>query len=135
MFSKNEEEHTSGSTPSETVIGPTVRVEGIFNSEDSMAIEGEVVGKIETTKDIRVGKTANIEADMNAANMTIAGTVRGSMNVAGKLTLLSTARVFGDVTTNVLSVESGAVLQGQCTTESASSAPETEMTASPSASE
>ena len=120
MFTKGEEKmQPTGSTANErpdTVIGTTVIVEGTFQSQDNMLIEGSVTGTVSTTKNLTVGKNAHIKADVSAANMTISGEVRGNLTATGTIQLASTARVYGDVETNIISIETGAVLQGRCTT-------------------
>lgn len=123
MFSKEAEDtQVNDSTAgAKTVIGPTVKVEGTFESEDNILIEGEVVGTVSTSKDLTVGKDARLKADVSAANMNISGEVHGNLNATGTIELASTARIQGDMKSTVLTVESGASVNGQCTTgESAS---------------
>ena len=38
----------------ETIVGPSVKVEGDLNSDGNIVIEGQVNGKIKTTKQLRV---------------------------------------------------------------------------------
>jgi cytoskeletal protein CcmA (bactofilin family) len=122
MFSKRDssdsEYHTPISSPtqSETVIGPTVRVEGTFTSDDNMRVEGQISGNITTTKNVLVGKEAKIEADIVAANMEIHGEIRGNLTANDTVRLGATAKVYGNITTQVVSIETGAVIQGQCMT-------------------
>lgn len=120
MFTKGDEKmSTPAATQSdrpETVIGATVAVEGTFHSEDNMLIDGSVTGTLSTTKNLTVGKGAHIKADVSAANMFISGDVRGNLTATGSIQLAASARVYGDVETNILSIETGAVLQGRCTT-------------------
>jgi cytoskeletal protein CcmA (bactofilin family) len=98
----------------ETVIGPSVRVEGNFMSNGNIAIEGTVKGTIKTTKDLRIGETANIEADIEASNITTSGTISGTIKVHDTLDLKQTGKIYGDVQAGILSVETGAILQGNC---------------------
>jgi cytoskeletal protein CcmA (bactofilin family) len=119
MFTKGEEKMqpvASQNDRSETVIGATVSVEGTFHSEDNMLIEGSVTGVLNTTKNLTVGKGARIKADVTAANMLISGEIHGNLNAVGTIQLTSSARVYGDVETDIISIETGAVLQGRCTT-------------------
>lgn len=128
MFSKTDDgmhttSHTTSGSTTETIIGPTVRVEGTFNSEDNMQIAGEVKGSIETTQDIRVEESATIEANIQASNIRIAGEVKGDVTASGRVELTSSAKVFGNITTQIISIDTGAVLQGQCTTVAADNNP------------
>lgn len=115
LFHKEEggREYTANAKP-ETIIGPTVKVEGTFDSQDTILVDGVVMGSLKTTKDLTVGQGARIEADVTAVNMHIAGEVHGNLKASGSLTLTSSARVYGDVETGIISVETGAVIQGRC---------------------
>lgn len=119
MFTKNEGENGDDSPTkhhAETVIGPSVKVEGTFQSEDNIYIEGHAVGTLSTSKDLTVGKNARIKADVTAANMHVSGEVRGNLKASGTIQLTASARVYGDVTTQIISIETGAIMQGHCVT-------------------
>lgn len=114
----------------ETVVGPSVKIQGDFNSEGNIRIEGQVNGKVKTTQNVHVGKSAKITADIFAGNATIAGEVLGNIKVTGNLILQSTAKVAGDISCGVLRVEDGALFTGKCsmagTNDKAKHAPEPE---------
>jgi cytoskeletal protein CcmA (bactofilin family) len=101
-------------TAAETVVGPSVKIQGDLNSEGNIRIEGNVAGKVQTTQSVHVGESATIQADMNAGNAIIAGNVQGNVKVSGNLILQSTARVNGDIACAVLRVEDGALFSGKC---------------------
>lgn len=98
----------------ETVVGPSVKIQGDLNSEGNIRIEGSVMGKVQTTQSVHVGEAAVIQADMQAGNAIIAGQIQGNVKVAGNLILQSTARVHGDIACSVLRVEDGALFSGKC---------------------
>lgn len=112
MF-KNEREATSAANETETVIAPSVRVEGDFVSEGNVRIEGEVKGSISTERDLIVGENAKITAGVQARNGVIAGELHGDLRVFDRLELASTARIYGDIQAKVLSVAPGAMMKGQ----------------------
>lgn len=114
MFSREEQ---SGSAPrsAETVIGPSIKVEGNFVGQGNIVVEGAVVGTLKTSEDITVGSAANIEADIEGRNMHIAGHVKGNLKVNGKIELTSTAIILGDIQAEVLSMEAGASVEGRMT--------------------
>ena len=111
MF-KNEKEMTPGQE-TETVIAPSVRVEGDFVSEGNVRIEGTVTGSISTERDLMVGENAKITANVQARNGVIAGEMHGNLRVFDRLELSSTARIHGDIQAKVLSVAPGAMMRGQ----------------------
>lgn len=116
MF-KNERDTTStassNANETETVIAPSVRVEGDFVSEGNVRIEGEVKGSISTERDLIVGENSKITAGVQARNAVIAGELRGNLRVFDRLELAATARVHGDIQAKVLSVAPGAMMKGQ----------------------
>ncbi len=105
----------------ETIIGASVKVEGTFVGSGDVTIEGQVVGNLKTSKDLKVREGALVKADVEAANLYVAGEIRGHVKCAGKLT--PTAKVFGNVETQTVSVAHGAVLHGKVTMSGHESAP------------
>ncbi len=99
----------------ETIIAPSVKVEGDFVSEGNVLIEGMVEGSLRTTRDLRVGERARISADVGAANAVVAGEIRGNIVIAERLELEPTAKIYGDVKTKVFIVSSGASVNGRIT--------------------
>jgi len=102
-----------GAHEPETVIAASVKLEGDFQSQGNVLIEGVVEGSLKTERDLRVGERARIAADVHACNATVAGEVRGNLVVAERLELEPTARIHGDVRTKVLVVASGATINGK----------------------
>lgn len=98
----------------ETVIGPTVKVEGNFVGEGDVVVEGSVTGSLKTAKNLRVGSAAKIKADVDADNIFIAGEIRGNVRARGRLELAASGRIYGNVDATVLVIEAGAVLHGKC---------------------
>lgn len=112
MFKKSTEDRGD---EIETVIGPSVQVEGNFIANGDIIIEGVVSGNIRTEKNLRIGSQAKIFANITAANALISGEVQGNVKVKDSLELTESAKIFGDVRSNIISIASGAVIHGKCT--------------------
>ena len=98
----------------DTVIGSNTQFDGDFTSSGNVRMDGHFVGSLEISGNILVGESAEIEADINARNISIAGTVRG--NVSGnKVQLLRTGRIWGDIIAAALTTEEGAFIDGKIT--------------------
>ena len=98
----------------DTVIGAQSDIEGKFTSSGNVRMDGKFSGTLEISGNILVGETAEILADINANNISIAGTVRG--NVTGnKVQLLRTGRIWGDISASALTTEEGAFIDGKIT--------------------
>ena len=96
----------------ETIIGPSVKVEGNFKGDGDVVVEGEVKGTLKTKKDLRVGEGANIKANVEANNAHISGKIQGNIKIKDKLELTPTAIIIGDITTKVLQIAAGAKVNG-----------------------
>lgn len=110
MFQREAE---SGSKDAETIIGATVNVEGNFVSSGDIIVDGRVSGTLKTSKNLRVGESAAIKADIEAANIVVAGEVRGHVTCAGRVEVLATGKIFGNVDTQTISIAHGAILHGK----------------------
>ncbi|MBI2038017.1 MAG: polymer-forming cytoskeletal protein [Candidatus Magasanikbacteria bacterium] len=99
----------------ETVVGPSVNVEGDFASEGNIVVKGTVSGSVFTSKHLTVEMGAKIIANVRAGSATIAGEVKGNMKIKESLELTSTSKVIGDIDMKDLRIESGATLYGKVT--------------------
>ncbi len=104
----------NSSGPAETVVGPSVKIQGDFNSEGNIRIEGHVNGTVKTTQNVYAGESSKITANVTAGNCTVAGEILGNIKVSGSLILESTARINGDISCAILRVEDGAQFSGKC---------------------
>jgi cytoskeletal protein CcmA (bactofilin family) len=109
MFKKED-----GISAGETIIANGVKVEGDFSSPGNVRIEGMVVGTVKSEGDLVVAESAVIEADVVAANASIAGELKGNLSAYDKVDLLSTARIYGNISCRQMSVETGASISGNC---------------------
>jgi len=98
----------------DTIIGPSVKVEGDFVTEGNIIVEGTICGTIKTSQNIKVGPSSKIFANIWADNALVAGEIQGNLNIANKLELTASAKIFGDIKTAVLSIASGATINGKC---------------------
>jgi cytoskeletal protein CcmA (bactofilin family) len=98
----------------ETVVGPSVKIQGDLNSEGNIKIEGQVTGKVKTSQSVFVIPGAKILADVMAGNAMVGGEVQGNLKISGHLVLQGTAKILGDITCSVLRVEDGAQFSGKC---------------------
>jgi cytoskeletal protein CcmA (bactofilin family) len=108
-------ENTEGKRDVETVIGSTVKVDGNFVGAGDVIVQGQVAGTLKTSKNLQVGPGATIKADVEAANILVAGEIRGHVTCRGKIEIAATGKVYGNVDTQSIVVAHGAVLHGKVT--------------------
>lgn len=112
----------SMSQQAETVVGPSVKIQGDLNSDGNIRIEGQVTGKVKTSQSVFVNQGAKITADMLAGNAVIGGEVQGNLKISGHLILQGTAKISGDISCQILRVEDGAQFTGKCAMNGAAAA-------------
>ena len=111
MFAKNQP--TTSQKSIETIIGPSVKVEGNFKGEGDLVIEGILVGDLQTKNNLKVGQNATVDAHIKANNAFISGKIKGNIIVKGKVEITGTAVILGDIKAQIISIESGALVQGK----------------------
>lgn len=98
----------------ETLIGPSVKVEGDFVGDGDVVVEGIVAGKLRTKKNLRVGQNAQVLASVSAENALVSGIIQGNIKIKEKLELTPTAKIKGDIQTKILIIAEGAIFTGHC---------------------
>lgn len=94
-----------------TVITRDATFEGTFYVEGGMWIDGILHGKGVCTGTLTIGQDGNIEANLRARDIIIAGTIVGTIEAENRITLQSTARLEGNLKAITVVVEEGAMLK------------------------
>lgn len=94
-----------------------------FKDPVNLQINGRFDGTLDIKGSLTIGPSAQVKATIYGEEMSVAGSVEGTVVASKRLELLSTARVTGKVTAPKLVVHEGAVLHGSCDMVSASPAP------------
>ena len=103
-----------GSTMAATtfsVLGADLAVKGDITASAELHIDGHVEGDITCAAMVQ-GEASVIQGAIRAQTARLAGTVKGGIEV-GQLFVLKSARIHGDVTYDVLTIEQGAHIDGR----------------------
>ncbi len=92
-------------------VGGDTLIMGDLSGAGEIRIDGEVGGNV-VARSVTVGDGGSVGGSVFAETAHIGGVVMGRVE-AVTVTIAATGRVVGSVTHNVLSVESGAVLEGR----------------------
>ncbi len=111
MFNKSS---AVGKDGIETVIGPSVKLEGNFVCQGGIVIEGELKGSVKTAGYLEVGESASVTADVTAKEAKVGGEVRGNIRIEGYLDVTASAKLYGDIEAAFVSIARGAVVKGKC---------------------
>lgn len=96
-----------------TLVNGTV-IEGTIKSESDIRIDGVIKGSLNCSAKVIIGPSGFIEGEVICKNAVIEGKFEGTLQVAELLNVRETANVSGDVRTNKLIVQSGAVFSVDC---------------------
>jgi len=111
----------------ESILGKGFQVKGAIHSKGTLRIDGSCEGTIESDADVIVGESAVLNSEIKARNVTVGGSITGNITVSGRLEILQTGKVKGDVHVGTLVISEGALFQGNCTMESGAKEPETRL--------
>jgi cytoskeletal protein CcmA (bactofilin family) len=101
---------TSSAAP--TVIGKDAVVKGELTSDADMLIEGRVEGQINGAKEVIVGESGDVDAQIHAQVVTVRGKVKGDCDATKKVEITSTGTVFGNISARAIVVAEGATFRG-----------------------
>ena len=87
---------------------------GDIKFSDSFRIDGTFKGKILSGNTLIVGEGGMVEADVDVANISVNGVVKGTLKASERVEIYSLGRVTGEIITPKLIVEDGAFFQGSC---------------------
>jgi cytoskeletal protein CcmA (bactofilin family) len=98
----------------DTLIGAGTTIEGKINATGILRVEGRVRGEVVSEGDVMIGEKGEIRANIKARHVTIAGKVTGNINASGRMHLMATATLLGDVDAATVVIEEGAHFKGAC---------------------
>lgn len=96
-----------------SVIDQFSNFDGTYQSTRDLRIEGQVKGTIECRGTLHIAQGANVQAKVEAENISVAGELDGEITCRGKLLLLPSGRVKGKINTVSLIIHEGAFYEGQ----------------------
>jgi cytoskeletal protein CcmA (bactofilin family) len=104
--------YDGGRTEEATVISKGVKIEGKLSCSGNIRLDGEVQGDISSQGVVIIGEFGKVNGQINADNITIGGKVTGTVKAKEKVMLESKGNLKGDIITKILSVDAGAVFNG-----------------------
>jgi cytoskeletal protein CcmA (bactofilin family) len=89
-------------------------IEGDIKSDSNIRIDGYVKGTITVKGRLVLGPTGKIDGNVFCKNADLEGKLNGIIEVDELLSLKTTAKLQGEISTNKLSIEPGAIFSGNC---------------------
>jgi cytoskeletal protein CcmA (bactofilin family) len=95
-------------------ISQGIRIKGEVTGSEDLFVDGHVEGKVNLSNgSLTVGPNGDVKADIIAREVIVRGRVDGKIVGREKIQLWSTGNVAGDLQTERLMIEDGAVLRGR----------------------
>jgi cytoskeletal protein CcmA (bactofilin family) len=116
MFKKHNQKSRDMNTEamnSNNIIGKGTTFTGNIQTHGNIRIEGRVVGDLTSKAKVVIGPSAYVEGKVLAQVVEIEGEIKGSIEVTDLLILKTNCKIYGDIITDKLIVESGAKFEGQ----------------------
>jgi len=106
----------AGSPVEQATIGRSLVIKGEVTGGESLYIDGQIEGSINVADHrVTVGRHGSVTANITAREVVIMGKVKGNIQCSDRLDIRGEGSLTGDVATQRISVEDGAILKGSVT--------------------
>ena len=95
-----------------TIIAEGFSVEGEVSCDEELTVHGTLRGTLSCSDNLVVSAAGVVEADLNAATISLAGQITGNVSASERVDLQSGARLVGDVKAARLTIADGASFKG-----------------------
>ena len=99
--------------PGRAVLGGGLSLRGEISGEGDFHIYGRFEGEIDVTGRVIVGEAAQVDANINAAAIVIAGKVRGNLSASTHLDILPSGVLTGTLKAGSFSAAEGSSVKGE----------------------
>ena len=97
-----------------TFLAEGTTFKGKANVAGTMRIEGKADGEIESSEAIVVGKTGNVQANLNTRRAVLSGRFNGKIQATDRVEMQSGSHVEADVHAKNMVMEDGVQYSGNC---------------------
>ena len=99
--------------PGRAVLGSGLSLRGEITGEGDFHIYGRFEGEIDVSGRVIVSEAAQVDANINAASILIAGKVRGNLSATTHLDILATGVLTGTLKAGSFSAAEGSSVKGE----------------------
>lgn len=94
-------------------IGASICITGDVTGNEDLIIQGHVDGTINLKgHNVTISKSAKVNANIEASQITVEGELSGDMNGAEKVVIRETGNVYGNIIAPRVTLEDGALFKG-----------------------
>ena len=95
------------------IVGENVLVRGTIEGDEDLVVRGRVEGAVRVRGDLTVESSGSLQADVEARQAMISGTVQGNVTAVERIELTRTGRMAGDAVAPEVTIASGAIFRGR----------------------
>ena len=104
---------TAGPNSNNSIVSGT-KIEGKVLAGSDIRIDGELIGDLDCKGRVVIGLEGTVNGNITCQNAVIEGTFIGKLNVQELLNVRETAKIQGDIYTEKLIVQAGAIYNVNC---------------------
>lgn len=97
-----------------TIIGKGTQIQGNLKVQNSLRIDGTIIGDVHSTDTIILGKDGEVQGQVKGKHVLLAGKVQGNVFASDRVYLETKAIIQGDIKAARLVVDEGALFDGKC---------------------
>ena len=113
QFPSNSPVKTASASGEQTTIGASLVIKGEVSGSESLYINGRIEGTVNFADNrVTIAPNGSVVANISASEVVILGSVQGNIQCSDRLDIRSEGSLTGDVVTQRISVEDGAILKG-----------------------
>lgn len=113
-MSLKENNYSSSTKDTHTIIGEGTHFKGNLSFDGAVRIDGEVEGEISSNGTLIIGEKSVTQAQIKINSIIVGGKLYGEIIAKGRVVILSSAEVCGNIKTPILIIEEGAKFEGTC---------------------
>ncbi len=106
---------TTAPTEVRARLGSGTEINGEVKFNDAFRVDAKLSGKITSdTGNLIISENGHVQATVEVGFVEVYGTVEGTITAKYRVQIHPGGRVYGDIFTPVLNIESGAIFDGKC---------------------
>ena len=110
IFNKADQHPVSASET--TIVASGAKIEGIFNCQTRLHVDGEIIGQVVSQSIVTIGKQGRISGEINASRLIVNGLFEGSAD-CDNVEVLEGGKFLGKVISKELVIEAKAIFEGE----------------------
>jgi cytoskeletal protein CcmA (bactofilin family) len=94
------------------IIGKQITIRGNLSGSEDLIVEGRIEGTVSLKNHLTIEDSGVVEADIDVADLTVNGHMRGDMSAVQSVSINASAKVVGNIRAPRIIIEDGARFKG-----------------------